>query len=168
MAKKPETKTQQQARARIMWENDKFSQRIIAEKIGVSERTIANWSERGMPNPLRGPWVKGSLAEKVHEMKESSILQIANEMGMDSAFFLSKVKQLCTATRPVLVKGDDEGQAKDEGDESGGGFVQEIPDYKAIDAGLTHAERIIPGLKAAEKVQIDFPSKMLAFFQGDA
>lgn len=167
--KKPETKTQLQARARIMCERDNISQADIGESLGIATRTVANWAERGLPSPLKGPWVKGSLAEKIHQKAEESILEAAKRLGLDSAYFLAKVKNMCEATRPVLVKPSKAEQEKsaEEGDESGGGFVTEMPDYSAIDAGLTHAERIIPGLKAKEQVSIDFPAQMLAFFQGE-
>ena len=116
--KKPESKAQQQARARLMWENDKLTQIEIAKKVGVHERTIANWAERGLPNPLKGPWVKGSFTEKVQERVENSILATAERLGMSNHFFLTKVKTLCDSKKP-----------------------------SDIDVGLTHAERIIPGLK---------------------
>lgn len=160
--------TAKQTRARLLCEKDGLPQPEIARRVGVSERTICNWSERGLPNPLKGPWVKGSLAAKVQEKHENAILQAAAELGMDERYFLGKVKQLCEATKPTLVKPSkaEQQKAEAEGDESGGGFVTEVPDFNAIDAGLTHAERIIPGLKAAEKMEHDFPAEMLAFFQG--
>lgn len=136
MAKKPETPAQKQSRARIMCEKDNLSQPEIAERVGVSMRTIANWSERGLPVPIRGPWVKGSLARKVHEKLESSILATAERLGMDAEYFLTKVKSMCDSKKVG---------------------VQDI--------GLTHAERIIPGLKAKENVAHSFPEEMLAFFQ---
>ena len=137
--RKPETVAEIQARARLMWEKDRLPVREIAEKTGKSERTIANWAERGMPAPLKGPWVKGALAEKVQEKLESSIMATALRLGMDSEYFLSKVKGMCDSPVPSIM-----------------------------DAGLTHAERMIPGLKAKETVQHDFPAEMLAFFQGAA
>lgn len=163
-----ETPTQKQTRARIMYEKDSLSKREIAERVGMSERTIANWMERGLPSPLKGPWEKGSLAEKVHEKRAESILEAAAKIGLTNEFILQKVMDMCQATKPILVKPSkaDQEKAAKEGDESGGGFVTEVPDYSAIDAGLTHAERIIPGLKAAETHSHDFPAEMLAFFQG--
>ena len=122
-----------------MCERDNLSQREIAARTGKAERTIANWSERGLPNPLKGPWVKGSLAAKVQEKREEGILQTAARLGMDSEYFLTKVKTLCDSLKPGIQ-----------------------------DIGLTHAERMIPGLKAKESVGVDFPAEMLAFFQGQS
>lgn len=119
-----------------MCEKDSLSQREIALKTGKAERTIANWAERGMPSPIKGPWVKGSLAVKVQEKLEESILATAAKLGMDSAYFLTKVKTLCDSKKPGIM-----------------------------DIGLTHAERMIPGLKAKETVLHDFPAEMLSFFQ---
>lgn len=126
-----------------MCERDKLSQREIAERIGKAERTIANWSERGLPNPLKGPWIKGALAEKVQEKREEGMLAAALRLGMDDDYFAGKVQLLLEAR---TAKG--------------------APNIDAIDKGLTHAERIIPKLKAAETVSHDFPAEMLAFFQG--
>jgi len=130
------TVAQIQARARLMCEKDSLSQREIAVKTGKSERTIMNWAERGVPSPIKGPWVKGSLAVKVQEKMEESILATAVRLGMDSEYFLTKVKKLIDSSKAGV-----------------------------IDIGLTHAERMIPGLKAKETVQLDFPAEMLAFFQ---
>lgn len=163
-----ETPAQKQARARALHEMESMSYRDIATTVGISLRTVANWAERGMPNPVKGQWVKGAHASKVQQKAEESILEVASRVGLTHEFLLGKVKELCTATKPVLVKPSkaEQEKAQKEGDESGGGFVTEIPDYNAIDAGLTHAERIIPGLKAAETISHDFPAEMLAFFQG--
>lgn len=163
------TVTDIQTRARLLYEKDKLSMREIAERTGKAERTIANWAERGLPTPIKGPWVKGAFAEKVQEKREETILATAERLGLTSEFILTTVKTMLTATKPILVKPNkaEQDKAKGEGDESGGGFVTEVPDYSAIDAGLTHAERIIPGLKAKETLSVDFPAEMLAFFQGD-
>lgn len=131
-----ETPAEKQTRARLMCEKDKLSQADIAARMKVTERTIANWAERGLPNPLKGPWVKGSLSAKVQEKEEEGVLEAAKARGLDAGYFLDKVKELCDSSKPNI-----------------------------IDIGLTHAERIIPGLKANENVTVNFPEKMLAFFQ---
>jgi transposase len=138
-----ETPAQKQSRARILWEKDSLSHPEIAERVGVSPRTIANWAERGLPNPLKGPWEKGSLARKVQEKREEGMLEAAKRRGMDDDYFASKLHTLLEAR-------NNKGQ----------------PNLDAIDKGLTHAERIIPRLKAQESVAVDFPAEMLAFFQG--
>lgn len=165
-----ETPTQKQLRARLLCEKDCLGQDEIAARIGVSRRTICNWAERGLPSPVKGPWEKGSLAQKVHEKRTESILEAAAKIGLTNEFILQKVMDMCQATKPVLVKPSkaEQEKAAKEGDESGGGFVAEVPDYSAINDGLTHAERILPGLKAAETHSHDFPAEMLAFFQGGA
>jgi transposase len=142
VAKKPETKAEIQARARNLHEAHAVSFRNIADRMGISLRTVCNWAERGVPVPIKGPWVKGSLASKVQQAEEDSTIEAARIRGMDKGYFLDIVKTMLEAeTR--------DGK----------------PNFDVVDKGLVHAERIIPGLKAEEKVSIDFPAKMLGFFQ---
>lgn len=138
-----ETPAQLQSRARLMCERDGLTQQEIADRIGKAVRTVANWAERGLPSPIKGPWVKGSLAEKVHQKREEGILAAALARGMTDDYFVGKLQELLEAKT-----------------------VRGTPNLDAIDKGLTHAERIIPGLKATETHSLNFPAEMLAFFQG--
>ena len=140
-----ESPTQKQTRARLLYEKESISHEEVAKRVGVSPRTIANWAERGLPAPHRGPWEKGSLAKKVQEKREEGILEAARRLGMDDDYFVGKLQTLLEAR-----------------DRKGG------PNLDAIDKGLTHAERIIPRLKAQESLAVDFPAEMLAFFQGNS
>lgn len=128
------------AKAKVMWES-RIASRKIAETVGVSDHhTILDWAEEG-------GWVKGAITPKLAQKEEEATLEVARELGLNKAYFLSKVKLLCEATIPVLAKGDED----EEGDEA---KVKEVPDYKAISNGLAHAKDIIPGLKVSEKIDI--------------
>jgi len=144
MAKAPAVK----AKAKALFEGG-GSLREVAAKVGKHYQTILAWSKKE-------GWVQGKTRPILDQKEEEATLEAARELGLTKGYFLGKVKTLCEATKPVLVKAskEDEAEAKEEGDESGGAFVQEVPDYKAISDGLTHAERIIPGLKVPDKVDL--------------
>lgn len=145
MAKKPETKAEIQARARNLHEAHSVSYRDIATRLKLAPNTVANWAERGLPIPIKGPWVKGCAAAKVVQAEEDSTIEAARVRGMGKGYFLDIVKTMLDAKTP---KGK--------------------PNFDVIDKGLVHAERIIPDLKAKETLTVDFPAKMLDFFQEPA
>jgi hypothetical protein len=114
----------------------------------TAKRWIDEWEASGFP--------KGFLQPKLDQAREQAAIQAAEAQGLSQAFLFGKVRQLLDATKPVLVKPSkaDQERSKAEGDESGGAFVQEVPDFQAIDAGLTHAERTVPGFKVADKLDL--------------
>ena len=131
-----------QAKARALCEVESIPQREIAARLGVTDRTIANWSERGMPLPIMGPWIKGQHSAAVQQKIEESTIEAAARRGMTKDYFLAKVQSMLDAkTRNGDVN------------------------FDVLDKGLVHAERIIPGLKADETVNHNFPAQVLAFFQ---
>ncbi len=149
MAHSLKTKT----KCRVMIESGKPLS-YVEEKTGVSKGTLILWTDEGK-------WVKGKIEPKLYQKEVESVLRLAEKRGLTMDYFLGKVQTLCEATKPMLVKPLDSAHSREEGDESGGAFVQEVPDYRAISDGLDHAQKIIPGLKVSEKVDLGENSLLL-------
>lgn len=98
-----DSKAQKQAKARTLYEKDKLSQGKIAVRIGVSERTIANWADQGLPDPENGPWKKGRIAGKLQETKLQALTAEAERHGIDEGRVFSKIAELIDAKSVAVI-----------------------------------------------------------------
>lgn len=116
------------------------STRAIAEKTGVSHRTIAEWLKNEE---------KGKLATEIQQKEKEGLLALAADIGLTEKRTLQKIVEFQDATRIIWVKDKPDDVNPEETEEldnrhpKNGTYSMEVPDYNVQLKGNQQAIEVL-------------------------